>query len=647
MYAPTVTTLLTLFLLASSRITDAEPITEIIDITWGLDDPWCIAVNSSGYASAKEADRHNTAMLGVGAYATQADPARGGVRSGAVASMPESASFLGTSGGPRVSSGVVNPGDDLTITKIDSADPVVAGTNLTYTVTVLNNGISNADNVVVSDTLPAEVTPASTTGCIEDPRGVPTCTLGIIEAGTSKQYAISVTVDASTIGVITNNASVTADFGSADLSILKIDEPDPIIAGDLLTYTIHVQNSGPSAAESVVVTDLLPTGVTPLGTSGCAEDPTGVPTCTLGVIAANETREYLILGAVDTSFQPGTVILNQASVTSSTVDPDESNNNTLSETVVDQALTIVKIADSDPVVAGDLLTYEVRVVNVSSTEISDVVVVDALPEQVTLVEGSGCTEDSPGVLTCNLGTIAAREPVSFTIAVRVDASASGTLTNVATVFPGNISTSEATVVVPSSSQIGRSSSASDRNDGDIRFLSGSRYSAPLRVSPLSDTMSNNKILCALGAETGLLPTGVDCDPVTGCDGEFLELSSRSLHTIAANSTELVAGAANIDVSMGDHVKGNNSTSEDTTVIAEADLAITKIDSQDPIPAGSSLLYTVTVTNNGPSDATNVEANRYPSCGSHLRGNQWLSQPILRVSRSATSAQLQRESRRNT
>ncbi len=37
----------------------------------------------------------------------------------------------------------------------------------------------------------------------------------------------------------------------------------------------------------------------------------------------------------------------------------------------------------------------------------DVVVTDTLPEGVTFVEASGCTEDPIGVLACSLGNIAA------------------------------------------------------------------------------------------------------------------------------------------------------------------------------------------------------------------------------------------------
>ena len=45
----------------------------------------------------------------------------------------------------------------------------------------------------------------------------------------------------------------------ADLSITKTDSPDPVTAGNDLTYTVTVHNYGPSDAQAVQVTDTLPT----------------------------------------------------------------------------------------------------------------------------------------------------------------------------------------------------------------------------------------------------------------------------------------------------------------------------------------------------------------------------------------------------
>lgn len=89
------------------------------------------------------------------------------------------------------------PPADLEIVKTASPDPALAGNDLTYTLTVTNNGPRDATNVVVNDTLPAGVTWVSTTpsqGACSAPSGV-TCELGAIANGGSATVDIVVTVN--------------------------------------------------------------------------------------------------------------------------------------------------------------------------------------------------------------------------------------------------------------------------------------------------------------------------------------------------------------------------------------------------------------------------------------------------------------------
>ena len=57
----------------------------------------------------------------------------------------------------------------------------------------------------------------------------------------------------------------------ADLRVSKTDQPDPVISGQMLNYTVLVTNTGPAAASSLVLTDTLARGVTFVSASaGCA-----------------------------------------------------------------------------------------------------------------------------------------------------------------------------------------------------------------------------------------------------------------------------------------------------------------------------------------------------------------------------------------
>ena len=100
---------------------------------------------------------------------------------------------------------------DISVTKIESADPVNAGAGFSYTVTVSNAGPSDAASVSLTDVLPPEVVFVSATpvqgSCLEA-AGTVTCSLGTIAAGASVDVVIAVTVPADTAaGTVTNNAS--------------------------------------------------------------------------------------------------------------------------------------------------------------------------------------------------------------------------------------------------------------------------------------------------------------------------------------------------------------------------------------------------------------------------------------------------------
>ena len=159
---------------------------------------------------------------------------------------------------------------DLSVMKTDDIDPVVPGGTVDYTVTVNNAGPGSATNVVAADTLPAGVTFVSTTGCAEDPGGVPACDLGTIANGGSEMYTVTATVDGGTLGTITNNVSVSSDAA----------DPSP--------------GNNAAAEDTLVVSNLAPTAdsVTPSSGSG----PGGVFSYTISdPIGFQDIRWYYVI----------------------------------------------------------------------------------------------------------------------------------------------------------------------------------------------------------------------------------------------------------------------------------------------------------------------------------------------------------------
>jgi uncharacterized repeat protein (TIGR01451 family) len=242
----------------------------------------------------------------------------------------------------------------LTVTKTFADNQVASGTiGHTFTIDVENTGDADATSVLVTDTVDPglSVTGASGTGwdCTATSGNAVSCTLASLATGATAQVTVTYSVPAGTApGTIDNDASASStegasDMGSdsvdvvtagggvttADLSVTKTAS-SPATVGSPLTYTIKVQNAGPSGATGVTMIDTLPSSVTFISassTSATCSQASGRVTCTIGSLAANASVTITVM------VTPNAVgaITNTASVTGTTTDPT-SNNNTATVT---------------------------------------------------------------------------------------------------------------------------------------------------------------------------------------------------------------------------------------------------------------------------------------------------------------------------
>ena len=184
---------------------------------------------------------------------------------------------------------------DLAIAKTDGQSGYVAGTPITYTLTVTNAGPSNAAPVNVSDTVPAGIT-GVTASCTA--AGTASCgtnasagnnvafTGASVPAGAGHSLTITIsgTVDPGTTGTLVNTAQVTVPAGApysdpspannsatdtdapgtpvVDLAIAKTDGHATYVPGAVITYTLEVTNAGPSTARGLSVSDAVPAALT-------------------------------------------------------------------------------------------------------------------------------------------------------------------------------------------------------------------------------------------------------------------------------------------------------------------------------------------------------------------------------------------------
>ena len=116
---------------------------------------------------------------------------------------------------------------------------------------------------------------------------------------------------------------------SANLALTSQTSATLIVAGNPFAYTVHLTNAGPDDAENVVFTDLPPAGVTftsCTSTEGTCTISGGGASLNLATVPDGGTVTITIQAILGTTVNDGATLVNTPSVTSSTSDPDTSNN---------------------------------------------------------------------------------------------------------------------------------------------------------------------------------------------------------------------------------------------------------------------------------------------------------------------------------
>jgi uncharacterized repeat protein (TIGR01451 family) len=366
----------------------------------------------------------------------------------------------------------VTPDADLAVTASDSPDPVAAGSNITYSGNVTNNGPDAASSVTLSIPLSGSLLFQSITGpagfsCATPAVGATgtiTCTIASLANGASVPFTVVAQVDPSlnagpdgiiqqtfTIGSATtdpdlpdNSMQVDTSYitPDADLSVTNVDSPDPVVSGGVITYTQIVTNNGPDTASDVVLTQTLPATLTftsiaaPAGFACTtpAVGSSGTITCSTASMASGATGTFVLVTSVAAA--SGTVSLT-VSVDGDTFDPDPLDNSATATTTVlapEADLSITKTTNSIEAVQGGEITWSIAVTNSGPSASTNVVVTDVLPAGLTFVSATPTQGSCSGTttVTCTLGTILNGASATITLVASVNAS-SGTITNSATV----------------------------------------------------------------------------------------------------------------------------------------------------------------------------------------------------------------------
>lgn len=557
-----------------------------------------------------------------------------------------------------------NPLVDISVTKTaDDLTPNV-GDQIVFTVSVFNDGPNDATNVVVTDFLASGyqfVSAVPSTGVYEPLNG--SWTIGNLANGGSETIVITANVLAN--GDYTNIAELT-DLTESDVDSVPANnddteddqqtvEPVPILVSDLILrksvdilsplvgedviFNISISNNGPSDVTGVQVMDLLPSGYTYVSNSRTA----GVYTPATGIwelngVIPNGTTETLNIVA---TVNPAGDYFNVTEVFSSNnLDPNSTpNNNNVFENDQDSAgttpipssdLSLIKTVDNTTPDVGSTVTFSLILTNDGLSDATGVVVSDDLPSGYTYVsDDSGGTYSSANGLW-NVGTIANGSSVALNIATQVNAS--GNYTNTAEVIaviqsdpdstPGNNDPAEDDQA---------EQSITPRTVSDISLTKTADNLSPSAGEQIVFTITVNN--AGPNDATGLVvedllasgynfvsanPSSGTYDEITGSWdlGNMVNGATETLQITAQvlasgdyrNTAELIA----LDTFDPDSAPNNNLSAEDDqdTVVpvpnGQADLELTKsVDNPTP-NVGDVVEFTISVTNNGFSDATGVE-----------------------------------------
>jgi uncharacterized repeat protein (TIGR01451 family) len=421
----------------------------------------------------------------------------------------------------------------------------------------------------------------------------------------------------------------------ADLELIKTASPSTPSIGETVTYTLSVfNNGGPLDVDDVVIEDVLPSSLQFVSTSGDGSYDFNTGEWTVGAVAIDETKSIDILAIVLSS---GETVNTAEIVQADLPDPDSTPDNGADEDDRDSAtievptkadLELEKTVSNATPDYGDQIDYTLTVTNTGPDAANNVVVTDELPTGLVYVSDSGSYNANTG--EWSVGSLASGENRSLTIRVRVNRT--GSVTNSAEVT--NTDAED-----PDSTPDNDVSGEDDQDDASINIPEAAdlRLSKTTSVNQVRQgeefyfelTLTNDGPDAAQNVEvTDVLDTRFTLNSFNASKGSFLNdvwsvasLANGETATLRL-SVELntdyqgvitnVAEITGSDTYDPDSTPGSGPDTEDDTddsdanAVEIADLSLVKsVDNSSP-DYGSSVTYTLTLTNSGPDAAESVQ-----------------------------------------
>lgn len=554
---------------------------------------------------------------------------------------------------------------DLSLVKnVDRAE-INVGEQVTFNVVVSNSGPDPATNVSVIDSLPPGLEFVSATpvvGTYDAASGLWTIgELGVgasttlslvataIDAGSSTNVAQIQSADQLDPDSLPGNqlsseddqSAVTVTAAQIDLELTQsVDNAAPNV-GELVRFTLRVDNFGPSDATGVTVRDLLPAGLSYLRTDagqGSYNAASGL--WNVGSISSggNATLELVAIADQILTVQNSAEVISADQPDSDSIpnnqlaSEDDQASLTISTPVADLSLT--KSANNDRPNVGEQVTYTVNLNNEGPDPATGIQVQDALPGGLLFVSATpslGNYDDQSGIWS-----LSALEAASnATLEIRAIVEAPGRRINGAEL----IAVDQAD---PDSTPGNQVTTEDDQDlatiDPPVVDLSLTKVASPLRPS-VGGELTYTLLLRNDGNDvaTGVvvhdqLPDSTLFQSATESVGSFDPITGRwTVPSLAANSSATLllrtivltpgqpenrAEVISVDQydsdsapANDDLIDGNGNDEDDqakvTVVTASSDLELTKSVDDDRPGVGSDVTFTIQVTNAGPDDASDI------------------------------------------
>ena len=367
----------------------------------------------------------------------------------------------GTTNFDLYTASVVVPTADLSVVMTNS-NPVISGAEITFFLIVSNNGPFAANDVTVTNILPANVTFEGATPSLGGSYTMNGGTLIFTWHGRTLQVHSSLTniiyVQATTGEYVTNTATVYSPLPDTvptnniftyfvplqgeDLELSMVLSSTNLVGGQIVTNTITIENLGPAINGNVVVTNIYSanwTNLTVLQAPGSNTIVGETISFNVGVLPTNQPATILVTAAPAGLGTNGAV---SAAVSSLDYDPNLTNNSSaLFVSVGGEALALGLTASPSNVTVGQIITYTITVTNLGPSPYGLVTVTNTLSSlvgQVSVIQAPNLPAVNGNTLTFPLGAVAGAQPA--TIVFSAVAQSAGTATDTAVVVSPYINT---------------------------------------------------------------------------------------------------------------------------------------------------------------------------------------------------------------